>query len=47
LLETHQQRVHQQIDELTQNLKIIQEKIQHYQELEKQYDTSSLPGSKH
>ncbi|MEA5597329.1 MerR family transcriptional regulator [Rivularia sp. UHCC 0363] len=47
LLEIHQQRVHQQIDELTQNLKVIQEKIQHYQELEGQYDTSSLTESSH
>jgi DNA-binding transcriptional MerR regulator len=47
LLESHQQRVYQQINELTQNLKVIQEKIQHYQELEGQYDTSSLTRSKH
>ncbi|MGB3309829.1 MAG: MerR family transcriptional regulator [Nodosilinea sp.] len=46
LLETHQQRVHQQIDELTKNQKIIQEKIKHYQKLEGQHDTSSLTGSK-
>lgn len=47
LLESHQRRVYQQINELTQNLKVIQEKIQHYQELEEQYDTSSLKGSKY
>jgi DNA-binding transcriptional MerR regulator len=46
LLESHQQFVHQQINELTQSLKVIQEKIQHYQELEEQYDTSSLTRSK-
>jgi DNA-binding transcriptional MerR regulator len=45
LLEIHQQQVHRQIDELTQNLKVIQEKIQHYRELEEQHDTSSLAGS--
>ena len=42
LLEIHQQHVHQQLDELTRNLKVIQEKIQHYKELEEQHDTSSL-----
>jgi DNA-binding transcriptional MerR regulator len=47
LLEIHQQQVHQQIDELTQNLKVIQEKIQHYRELEEQHDTDSFAGSKH
>ncbi|MEO0804131.1 MAG: MerR family transcriptional regulator [Cyanobacteria bacterium J06642_2] len=46
LLAAHQQRVHRQINELTQNLKVIQEKVQHYQELEEQYDTSSLTRSK-
>jgi DNA-binding transcriptional MerR regulator len=46
LLEIHQQHVHQQLDDLTQNLKVIQEKIQHYKELEQQYDTSSPTGSK-
>jgi DNA-binding transcriptional MerR regulator len=45
LLEIHQQQIYQQIDELTQNLKVIQEKIQHYQELEGQHDPSSLTGS--
>jgi DNA-binding transcriptional MerR regulator len=39
LLETHQQQVQQQLDELGQNLKIIKQKIQHYQELEKQHGT--------
>jgi DNA-binding transcriptional MerR regulator len=47
LLEIHQQQVYQQIDDLTENLKVIREKIQHYQELEGQHDTSSLTGSKH
>ena len=40
LLEIHQQHIHQQIDDLTQNLKVIQEKIEHYKELEKHHDTS-------
>jgi DNA-binding transcriptional MerR regulator len=35
LLENYQQQVQQQIDELTRNLKAIQEKIQHYRTLEK------------
>jgi DNA-binding transcriptional MerR regulator len=47
LLEIHQQHVQQQIDELTQNLKVIQEKIQHYRKLEEQHDTDSFAGSKH
>jgi DNA-binding transcriptional MerR regulator len=47
LLEIHQQHVQQQLDELTQNLKVIQEKIQHYRELEKEHDTDSFAGSKH
>ena len=46
LLEIHQQHIHQQIDDLTRNLKVIQEKIEHYKELEKHHDTSSLTGSK-
>lgn len=45
LLETHQQHVQQQLNDLSQNLAIIQEKIQHYKELEVQHDTSSLTGS--
>lgn len=47
LLESHQQNVHQQLDELTQNLKIIQGKIQHYKELERQHDTNAFTESKH
>jgi DNA-binding transcriptional MerR regulator len=47
LLEIHQQHVQQQLDELTQNLKVIQEKIQHYRELEEQHDKDSFAGSKH
>lgn len=46
LLEIHQQNVYQQLDELTRNLKVIEEKIQHYGKLEGQHDTSSLTGSK-
>ena len=46
LLEIHQQHVQQQLEELTQNLKVIQNKIQHYKELETHHDTSSLRGSK-
>ncbi len=46
LLETHQQHVHQQLDELAQSLKVIQEKIQHYRELEEQYDPNSLRTTK-
>jgi DNA-binding transcriptional MerR regulator len=41
LLETHQQTVQQQIDELSQNLSIIQAKIQHYKALELHHDTNS------
>jgi DNA-binding transcriptional MerR regulator len=47
LLEIHQQQVQQQLDELTQNLKVIQEKIQHYRDLEEEHDTDSFAGSKH
>jgi DNA-binding transcriptional MerR regulator len=47
LLAIHQQHVQQQLDELTQNLKIIQEKIQHYRELEEEHDTDLFAGSKH
>jgi DNA-binding transcriptional MerR regulator len=46
LLESHQKYIYQQLDELTQNLKAIQEKIQHYRELEEQHDTNLLTGSK-
>lgn len=46
LLEIHQQNVYQQLDELTRNLKVIEEKIQYYGKLEGQHDTSSLTGSK-
>lgn len=38
LLETHQQQVQQELEVLSQNLKIIQEKIKHYKELELQHD---------
>jgi DNA-binding transcriptional MerR regulator len=47
LLEIHQQHVQQQLDELTQNLKVIQEKIQHYRKLERQHGTNSSTGSQH
>ncbi|HEY9626425.1 MAG TPA: MerR family transcriptional regulator [Coleofasciculaceae cyanobacterium] len=47
LLENHQQYVQQQLDELIQNLKVIQEKIQHYRKLEKHHDTNLRTGSKH
>ena len=47
LLETHQQHIQQQLDELTQNLKVIQEKIRHYKELEEQHDTNTPTGNKH
>ena len=47
LLEHHQSHIHQRIDELTQNLTVIQEKIQRYKELEMQHDTSSVTDSKH
>jgi len=46
LLEIHQQNVYQQLDELTRNLKVIEQKIQHYGKLEGQHDTSSLAGRK-
>jgi DNA-binding transcriptional MerR regulator len=42
LLETQQQHIQQQLDELTLNLKVIQEKIQHYSELERSHDTISI-----
>ena len=44
LLETHHQQIHQQLDELTQNLQVIHNKIQHYQELEALHGTNSLTG---
>ncbi|MEM1309057.1 MAG: MerR family transcriptional regulator [Cyanobacteria bacterium P01_H01_bin.153] len=47
LLEIHQQHVYQQLDELTRNLKVIQQKIRHYTELEKRHDTNSLTGRQH
>lgn len=47
LLEVHQRHVQQQLDELTRNLEVIQDKIQHYRELEEQYDPNTLTGSKH
>ncbi|MBI4782405.1 MAG: MerR family transcriptional regulator [Oscillatoriophycideae cyanobacterium NC_groundwater_1537_Pr4_S-0.65um_50_18] len=47
LLEIHQRHVQQQLDELNRNLEVIQDKIQHYRELEAQYDTNTLTGSKH
>ncbi|MGD1858095.1 MAG: MerR family transcriptional regulator [Leptolyngbyaceae cyanobacterium] len=40
LLENHQLQVQQQIDKLTQNLSVIQKKIQHYTELEEQHDAN-------
>lgn len=42
LLESHQQIVQQQLEELSQNLSVIKEKIDYYKELELQHD-SSLP----
>jgi DNA-binding transcriptional MerR regulator len=47
LLESHQQHVKQHIEELTQNLNVIQEKIQHYRKLEEPHDTSSLTRNNH
>jgi DNA-binding transcriptional MerR regulator len=41
LLEAHQQLVNRQLEELSQNLSVIKEKIQHYQELEAKYDANS------
>jgi DNA-binding transcriptional MerR regulator len=41
LLESHFSQVQQQLDELSQNLAVIQEKIQHYKKLELQHDTNS------
>jgi DNA-binding transcriptional MerR regulator len=41
LLEQHGRAVQQQIDELSQNLDIIQAKIQHYKALELHHDTDS------
>jgi DNA-binding transcriptional MerR regulator len=46
LLEAHQQYVQQQLDELSHNQSVIQEKIQYYKQLELQHDTSSFSGSK-
>lgn len=46
LLEVHQKRVHQQLDELTQNLKVIQEKIQYYKKLEAENETNSCTDNK-
>jgi len=36
LLEVHQERIYQQLDRLTQNLKVIEQKIEHYKNLEDQ-----------
>jgi DNA-binding transcriptional MerR regulator len=41
LLESHFSQVQQQLDELSQNLAAIQEKIQHYKKLELQHDAKS------
>ncbi|MBW4527907.1 MAG: hypothetical protein KME18_22450 [Phormidium tanganyikae FI6-MK23] len=44
LLESHQQAVQQQIDQLSENLNIIQAKIQHYIALELHHDTDTNAG---
>lgn len=44
LLEIHQQQIQQQLDELTQNLRVIHDKIQHYQTLEALHGTNSFTG---
>lgn len=46
LLEVHQQNVHQKLTELTQNLTVIENKIRHYQALEKQHDNNSARKNK-
>ncbi len=46
LLEIHQQQVQQQLEELSQNLAVIQEKISYYKQLELQNEPSSESESK-
>ncbi|HEY9647354.1 MAG TPA: MerR family transcriptional regulator [Chroococcidiopsis sp.] len=46
LLESHRQRIRQQINDLDQHLQLIQHKIQHYQQLEDQYcDHATFPNA--
>jgi DNA-binding transcriptional MerR regulator len=46
LLEVHQQQVQQQLEELSQNLAVIQEKIHYYKQMELQNEPSSESESK-
>lgn len=46
LLEIHQEQVQQQLEELSQNLAVIQEKIRYYKQLELQNEPSSLSEDK-
>lgn len=45
LLEAHEQQVLQQINELQQNLRVIQDKVQYYKQLENHHDANSPTAS--